>query len=69
MRIAGFHPAYKVASLNGIAYSPNLSRIERVWILTRRLATDNRHFPSLADIANAVRERFDLWARPNRQLA
>jgi transposase len=42
--------------------------IERVWKLTRRLATHNRHFPTLDDILNAVRERFELWAKPNQQL-
>ena len=50
-------------------YSPELNPIERVWKLTRRLATHNRHFPTLDDILNAVRERFELWAEPNRQLA
>jgi transposase len=49
-------------------YSPELNPIERVWKLTRRLATHNRHFPTLDDILNAVRERFELWAEPNRQL-
>jgi transposase len=49
-------------------YSPELNPIERVWKLTRRLATHNRHFPTLDDILNAVRERFELWAKPNRQL-
>ena len=50
-------------------YSPELNSIERVWKLTRRLATHNRHFPTLDHILNAVRERFELWAGPNRQLA
>ena len=50
-------------------YSPELNPIERVWKLTRRLATHNRHFLSLADVVNAVQERFWLWAKPNRQLA
>lgn len=49
-------------------YSPELNPIERVWKLTRRLATHNRHFPTLDDILNAVSERFELWAEPNRQL-
>ena len=49
-------------------YSPELNPIERVWKLTRRLATHNRHFPTLDDILNAVRERFELWAKSNRQL-
>lgn len=50
-------------------YSPDLNPVERVWKLTRRLATHNRHFPTLDDIIDAVRERFGLWAKPNRQLA
>jgi transposase len=49
-------------------YSPELNPIERVWKLTRRLATHNRHFPTLEDIMTAVTERFCLWAKPSRQL-
>ena len=50
-------------------YSPELNPIERVWKLTRRLATHNWHFPALDDVIDAVTERFTLWAKPNRQLA
>lgn len=50
-------------------YSPELNPIERVWKLTRRLATHNRHFSTLSDVVDAVQERFDIWARPNGQLA
>ncbi len=49
-------------------YSPELNPIERVWKLARRLATHNRHFPTLNDVMDAVSERFRLWARPNQQL-
>lgn len=49
-------------------YSPELNSIERVWKLTRRLATHNRHFPALENVIVAVAEQFALWARPNRQL-
>lgn len=49
-------------------YSPDLNPIERVWKLTRRLATHNRHFQALTDVMDAVQERFLLWAKPNRQL-
>ncbi|MFZ5518099.1 MAG: IS630 family transposase [Candidatus Zhuqueibacterota bacterium] len=49
-------------------YSPDLNPIERVWKLTRRLATHNRFFASLDDVVNAVSERFDIWARNNTQL-
>lgn len=50
-------------------YSPELNPIERVWKLTRRLATHNRYFPTLGDVVDAVQERVGLWAKPNRQLA
>ena len=50
-------------------YSPELNPIERVWKLTRRLATHNRHFPTLNDIVEAVSERFAIWAKPNSSLA
>jgi transposase len=50
-------------------YNPELNPIERVWKLTRRLATHNRHFPTLDHVVDAVEERFSLWAKPNRQLA
>ena len=49
-------------------YSPELNPIERVWKLTRRLATHNRFFASLDSITDAVSERFDLWATANKQL-
>ena len=39
-------------------YSPDLNPIERVWKLTRRLATHNRHFPTLDNVVEAVQERF-----------
>ena len=50
-------------------YSPELNPIERDWKLTRRLATHNRHFPTLNDIVEAVSERFAIWAKPNSSLA
>lgn len=46
-------------------YSPELNPIERVWKLTRRMATHNRYFPTLEDIVNAVSHQVDLWAKPN----
>jgi DDE superfamily endonuclease len=36
-------------------YSPQLSTIERVWKLARRLATHNRHFPTLPAVLEAWR--------------
>jgi transposase len=50
-------------------YSPQLNPIERVWKLTRRLATHNRYFATLGDLLSAVQERFALWRTANRQLA
>jgi len=49
-------------------YSPELNPIERVWKLARRLATHNRYFATLEELVGAVRERFEIWAKPNRQL-
>ena len=42
-------------------YSPDLNPVERVWKLTRRLATHNRYFPTLEDIITAVERTFDQW--------
>lgn len=50
-------------------YSPQLNPIERVWKLTRRLATHNRYFATLEELIEAVQERFALWCRPNSQLS
>jgi transposase len=49
-------------------YSPQLSSIERVWKLTRRLATHNRYFPTLEEVLEAVNACFDRWRKPNRVL-
>jgi transposase len=49
-------------------YSPQLAPIERVWKLTRRLATHNRYFATLPDVLLAVDACFDDWLRPNRVL-
>ena len=46
-------------------YSPQLASIERVWKLTRRLATHNRYFPTLEQVLQAVNVCFDRWRRPN----
>jgi transposase len=46
-------------------YSPQLSTIERVWKLTRRLATHNRYFATLPAVLEAVTECFQRWQRPN----
>jgi transposase len=52
-------------------YSPQLASIERVWKLTRRLATHNRYFATLPDVLNvlkAVNACFDRWRQPNNVL-
>jgi transposase len=49
-------------------YSPQLAPIERVWKLTRRLATHNRYFPTLQQVVEVVNECFNRWRRPNSVL-
>jgi len=49
-------------------YSPQLAPIERVSKLTRRLATHNRYFATLADVLKAANACFDRWRRPNNVL-
>lgn len=49
-------------------YSPQLAPIERVWKLTRRLATHNRYFATLPEVLNAVNACFNRWRRPNAVL-
>lgn len=49
-------------------YSPQLNPIERVWKLTRRLATHNQYFATLDQLVCAVTERFIHWRQPNKTL-
>lgn len=49
-------------------YSPDLNPIERVWKLTRRLATHNRYFPNLENITEAVEDVFAQWHAGNQTL-
>ena len=49
-------------------YSPQLAPIERVWKLTRRLATHNRYFATLPNVLAAVSAYFDRWRKPNTVL-
>ena len=42
-------------------YSPELNPIERLWKLTRRLATHNQYFQTLTDIMEAVEKIFSQW--------
>lgn len=46
-------------------YSPDLNPVERVWKLTRRLATHNRYFPSLEQLITSVETTFFTWADGN----
>ncbi len=49
-------------------YSPELNPIERVWKLTRRLATHNRYFEKIDQVAKAVEVTFNSWCKPNTTL-
>mgnify|MGYP000076625112 CR=1 FL=1 len=49
-------------------YSPDLNPIERVWKLTRKLCTHNRHFDKIEDMIAAVEEKFIAWYTPNEVL-
>lgn len=42
-------------------YSPDLNPIERVWKLTRRLATHNQYFAHLDDLVITVENVFEKW--------
>lgn len=46
-------------------YSPELNPIERVWKLTRRLATHNQYFEKIDLVAESVETVFDSWSKPN----
>jgi transposase len=49
-------------------YSPDLNPVERVWKLTRRLATHNGYFPELGDVITAVENTFNKWRKGNDTL-
>lgn len=49
-------------------YSPDLNPIERVWKLTRRMATHNRYFETIDHVVDAVERQFKLWSKPNSTL-
>jgi transposase len=71
---AKLHKAWRQKSEDRFAlnflppYSPDLNLIERVWKLTRRLATHNRYFSSLAEITEAVERTFARWHNGNDTL-
>jgi len=58
----------KFAQLFLPPYSPELNPIERVWKLTRRLATHNRYFEKIDQVAEAVELTFNSWSKPNKTL-
>lgn len=58
----------KFAQLFLPPYSPELNPIERVWKLTRRLATHNRYFEKIEMVADSVEAIFDSWCKPNPTL-
>jgi len=49
-------------------YSPQLAPIERVWKLSRRIATHNRYFAKLWQLVATVVRCFERWRKPNRVL-
>jgi transposase len=49
-------------------YSPELNPIERVWKLTRRLATHNRYFAHVDEVAIEVEILFEKWKNANDTL-
>ena len=60
------HKYRKVLTLLFLSpYSPQLAPIERVWKLTRRLATHNRHFETLGEVLDVVQTCFNRWLKPN----
>lgn len=50
------------------AYSPDMNPIERVWKLTRRMATHNRYFQDLEQLTTAVETLFAQWSYGNATL-
>lgn len=58
----------KFAQLFLPPYSPELNPIERVWKLTRRLATHNHYFEKIEQVAESVEAQFNLWSKPNKSL-
>jgi transposase len=49
-------------------YSLQLAPIQRIWKLTRRLATHNRYFATLREVLKTVSACFDRWRRPSKVL-
>jgi transposase len=51
------------------AYSPELNPIERIWKLTRRLATHNSYFAHVEEVVHAVESLFENWKMSNTALS
>ena len=49
-------------------YSPELNPIERVWRVTRRQVTHNRHFESTDELKMVLCSQFAKWEKPNGAL-
>ena len=49
-------------------YSPDLNNIERVWKITRRTCTHNRHFETLDELLCVVKKQMKIWSKPNETL-
>jgi transposase len=49
-------------------YSPELNPIERVWKLTRRMATHNKYFPTFTAVTLSVENVFSHWHAGNDTL-
>jgi transposase len=64
---AKLHKNWRQKSLKRFAmnylppYSPELNPVERVWKLVRRVATHNRYFSTLEELASAVESTFAKW--------
>ena len=71
---AKLHAGWRQSRLSQFAllflppYSPDLNPIERVWKLTRRLATHNRYFENIDQVAESVEDLFRQWQAPNTTL-
>jgi transposase len=71
---AKLHEVWRNKSSSGFSlnflppYSPELNPIERVWKLVRRLATHDRYFSDLIQLAGAVESRFSRWRHGNEIL-
>jgi len=61
-------PCSTVAPAVSAALQPATGSDRAVWKLTRRLATHNRYFATLAEVLKAVSACFNRWRKPNTVL-